>query len=144
MAKKKAAKKTTKKTARSKKKPPKRSQVKKVPANKIPPAIHRFPYTLRIQAYEMALDRGLHLIRDNFHMWAIRLSDKRHVHLCHVTSYDSLWRAVCNFFREPDFNADNLPYMVAENEKQIQLYDPVKQETFFIDKKDLRTGEKEE
>lgn len=113
---------------------------RKKPSQRVHPvALHRFPYTLRVEAYEMALDRGLHLVRDNFHLWAIRKKDKRHVHLCHAKSYDGLWRSACNTFRQPTFDADSLPYMTGETDKQIELYDPTDGTTTTISKKDLRT-----
>lgn len=101
--------------------------------------IPRFPITQRIQAYEQALDMGLHLVRDNHHLWAIRQTDKVHVWICSSTSYDGLWRAACASFRDPDFSVDNLPYSVGESAKGVTLYDPVTGETRTIPKKDLRS-----
>lgn len=104
-----------------------------------PKRIHRFPITQRIQAYEMALERGLHLVRDNYHLWAIRLSDKAHVWICSSASYDGLWREACNTFRDPSFDTETLPYAVEEHENVIDVYNPATGETEEIDKKDLRS-----
>lgn len=102
------------------------------------PPMKRFPPTYRIQAYEQALDAGLHLVRDNFHLWAVRKTDKAHVWLCSTTSYDGLWRAACVLFQSPDFDVDLLPYSIGETENQVTLYDPKLGQTRLVDKKDLR------
>lgn len=104
-----------------------------------PAAVPRFPITLRIQAYEMALARGLHLVRDNYHLWGIRKGDKAHVWLCSSNSYDGLWRAACNTFRDPEFDVKLLPYSVGETATYVKLYDPRTGEHRQIPKKDLRS-----
>lgn len=109
-----------------------------------PKPINRFPITLRIQAYETALDHGLHLVRDNFHLWAIRTPKTDggtydHVWICHSNSYDGLWRAAINTFRDPDFDPYKLPYSIGETAKQLTLYDPRTGDERKIDKKDLRS-----
>lgn len=105
----------------------------------LPAAVSRFPYTLRIQACEMALDRGLHVIRDNYHLWAIRLSDHVQVWLCSTASYDGLWSAACNLFREPGFDVDQLSYSVGETDDHVLMYDPKAGKKWKIDKDDLRS-----
>lgn len=100
--------------------------------------VSRFPPTYRIEAYEKALDAGLHLVRDNFHLWAVRKSDKAHVWLCASKSYDGLWREAVRLFKTADFDPDMLPFSVGETEHQVTLYDPKTGHTRRIDKKDLR------
>jgi len=118
-----------------------KTPTKKKPA---PKPIGRFPYTLRVQAYEYALRHGLHLVRDFYHLWAIRLPKNEgekfeHIWLCHSNSYDGLWRAAINMFREPDFNPFKQPYAVNETESSVILFDPVTRKERRIDKKDLRS-----
>lgn len=109
----------------------------------LPRPAMRFPLTTRIQAYEIALDHGLHLVRDNHHLWAIRKPKESggsydHVWVCSSESYDGLWNAAIVAFREPDFDVWSLPYSVGETETAVLLYDPVTDNQTEIPKVDLR------
>lgn len=108
-------------------------------SKKEPTPILRFPVTQRIHACEQALDLGLHLIRDNYHMWGIRVSDKRHVWLCSSNSYDGLWREACNTLRDPEFDVLLLPYATKETKEQVTCYNPRTGEHFVIDQRELRS-----
>ena len=100
--------------------------------------VPRFSVTPRIQAFEAALGHNLHLVRDNFHLWAIRKSDKAQIWLCSSTSYDGLWRAAVQLFRLDDFDPAVMPYSTGESETQVAMYDPRTKQSYKIDKKDLR------
>lgn len=107
-------------------------------SKKRPEPVPRFPMTPRITAFEAALEHELHLVRDNFHLWGIRKSDKAHVWLCSSTTYDGLWREAVMLFRSPNFDLNSLPYSVGETDKRVTLYDPKTGEERTLDKKDLR------
>jgi len=107
-------------------------------------SLKRFPYTLRMQVYEAAIQHGLHVVRDNFHLWALREPLREggqfeHVWICCSSSYDGLWRAAIDTFRDPDFNAKKLPFVVSETDGFVTLYDPVTNKERKIDKSDLRS-----
>lgn len=108
------------------------------------PPVKHFPSTWRINAVEKALSCGLHLIRDNFAMWAIRRSDMAQVFLCQSKSYFNLWRDVIAKLEAPDFDCELLPYRIGEGKDHIVMYNPRTDKKFHLDRKDLRSHSKKE
>lgn len=112
-----------------------------VAKKKMPTPHTHFAMTTKLQAIMLAQDKGLALIRDNMHLWAIRKRDKAHLYMGFCPSYFSVWGMACNLMQEPDFDPDLLPFQTEADDPKassIKLFNPRTGKAFKMSKKDMR------